>query len=65
MSDRKRTTISLDAGLFAAAQRRAKALGYSDFSSYVAYLIEQDLRERPKHVTVREEKITRYRRSRR
>ena len=55
MARRSRTTISLDAQLFVAAQRRAKALKYPDFSSYVAYLIEQDIKEHPKHITVREE----------
>jgi hypothetical protein len=52
---RRRTTISIDAGLFTAGQHRSKALGYKSFSEYVAYLIETDLRERGQHVTIREE----------
>jgi hypothetical protein len=51
----RRTTISIDAGLFMTAQHRAKALKYKSFSEYVAYLIENDLRERGQHVTIREE----------
>lgn len=52
-----RTTISIDADLYEAAVRRAKTLTppYKSFSEYVAYLIEKDCRERPKHNVVREE----------
>lgn len=52
---RSRTTISIDAQLFREGQRRADALGYVSFSEYVAYLIGADLKERGKHITVREE----------
>ena len=51
-----RATISIDAELFEKAQRRAKALNYrGGFSEYVAFLINKDVTERPKHVVVREE----------
>jgi hypothetical protein len=50
-----RTTITLPPALLAAAEPRWKALDYRGFSAYVEQLIWQDLRERPKHVRVREE----------
>ncbi len=51
-----RATISLDKGLMAAAKKRMRALKYRKFSQYVATLIEQDLRDRPPHVIIHEEK---------
>jgi hypothetical protein len=53
---RSRTTISINEGLFNAGRQRATALGYKSFSEYIAYLIEEDLRERGQHVTIREER---------
>jgi hypothetical protein len=50
-----RTTISIEREVFESGQQRAKALRYASFSEYVAYLIATDLKERGKHVTVREE----------
>ena len=50
-----RTTISLDKDMMKSAKERAKALKYRKFSQYVATLVENDLKERGKHVIVREE----------
>lgn len=60
MIGRSRTTISIEPKLFEAALKRSKALGYKGFSEYLAYLIESDLHERGKHVTIREESDTGY-----
>jgi hypothetical protein len=56
----KRTSITVEADLFAASQRRASALGYPSFSSYVAYLFAKDVKEHPPHITVRDESGTHY-----
>lgn len=50
-----RTTISIDDQVYKAGLKRAKALGYKKFSPYIEHLIRQDLKDRPAHVTIREE----------
>lgn len=52
---RVRTTITLEGHIFGAGERRRKALKYRSFSQYVEFLIDKDVRERPKHIQVREE----------
>lgn len=50
-----RTTITLNIDIWKAGLKRAKALGYKSFSAYCEYLVDYDVRERPSHVTVRQE----------
>jgi hypothetical protein len=50
-----RTTISLDPQLHEKAVKRAAALGYRKFSHYIEFLMDRDVKERPPHVSVREE----------
>lgn len=50
-----RTTVSMEAELYAQASERMKKLGYTSFSEYIQFLLESDLHERPSHVLVREE----------
>lgn len=55
MTTRRRLFISLAPDLYDAVKVRWKALEYPSFSAYLDFLIWQDLRERPKHVRIREE----------
>lgn len=56
----KRKTISINGEVLKGGFRRKKALGYKNFSQYVAYLIDKDARERPEHVTIRRESSKRH-----
>lgn len=37
-------------------QERARKLGYSGLSEYIAFLIERDAHEKPRHSVIRDEK---------
>lgn len=51
----EKKTISMPKQMFADALKRSRILRYKSFSEYIQYLVEQDLRERPRHSTIREE----------
>lgn len=55
---KKKTSISLDEKLLAAAKARFQRLRYRSFSEYLEVLIERDLREKGAHTRIREEEAS-------
>jgi len=55
MSARTRKTVSMDSRLYGDALERARKLGYSNFSEYIQFLIEDDVSHKSAHIIERTE----------